>query len=201
MNGVTRPEISTGFALAALAALLAFVVVGHLAWLVADTAVTGYDELAFLDHLVKYRRLLTEAGPAEWLGYLHFSNYPALPFLAGHLAGEAGGQSIFSFRLVGVMAHLLWILAAFGIGRRLDRPLAGLVAAYAVGLAPLATILSAAMMLRYSLEQGEAADAIEAAVQMTLKEGYRTADIAAGKPAVSTTQMGDLVCRAFGSGK
>ncbi len=66
---------------------------------------------------------------------------------------------------------------------------------------PLATILSAAMMLRYSLEQGEAADAIEAAVQMTLKEGYRTADIAAGKPAVSTTQMGDLVCRAFGSGK
>jgi 3-isopropylmalate dehydrogenase len=64
---------------------------------------------------------------------------------------------------------------------------------------PLATILSAAMLLRFSLEQGEAADAIENAVQATLKEGWRTADIAAGKPAVSTTQMGDLVCRALGS--
>ncbi len=66
---------------------------------------------------------------------------------------------------------------------------------------PLATILSTAMLLRYSLEQGEAADAIENAVQTTLKEGYRTADIAAGKPAVSTTEMGDLVCRALESGR
>jgi len=66
---------------------------------------------------------------------------------------------------------------------------------------PLATILSAAMLLRYSLRQGEAADAIEAAVQTTLKEGWRTADIAAGKPAVGTAEMGDIVCRALESGK
>ncbi len=65
---------------------------------------------------------------------------------------------------------------------------------------PLATILSAAMLLRYSLEQGGAADAIERAVQATLRDGYRTADIAAGKPAVGTAEMGDLVCRALESG-
>ena len=60
---------------------------------------------------------------------------------------------------------------------------------------PLATILSAAMLLRYSLNQPEAADAIERAVQRTLEEGWRTADIAAGKPAVGTREMGDIVCR------
>lgn len=43
---------------------------------------------------------------------------------------------------------------------------------------PLATILSAAMLLRWSLDETKAADSIEAAVKQTLKDGYRTADIA-----------------------
>ncbi|NLI53136.1 MAG: 3-isopropylmalate dehydrogenase [Clostridiales bacterium] len=60
---------------------------------------------------------------------------------------------------------------------------------------PLATILSTAMMLRYSLNQPVAADAIERAVQKTLEEGWRTADIAAGKEHIGTRQMGDIVCR------
>jgi len=60
---------------------------------------------------------------------------------------------------------------------------------------PLATILSAAMLLRYSLNQPEAAGAIERAVQRALEEGWRTADIAAGKTAVGTREMGDIVCR------
>jgi 3-isopropylmalate dehydrogenase len=60
---------------------------------------------------------------------------------------------------------------------------------------PLATILSAAMLLRYSLNQQEAALAIEKAVQNTLEEGLRTADIAAGKPSISTRQMGDAVLK------
>ena len=60
---------------------------------------------------------------------------------------------------------------------------------------PLATILSAAMLLRYSLNQPEAASAIERAVQRALEEGWRTADIAASKPAVGTREMGDIVCR------
>jgi 3-isopropylmalate dehydrogenase len=45
---------------------------------------------------------------------------------------------------------------------------------------PLATILSAAMLLRWSLDETEAADSIEAAVKQTLKDGFRTVDIASG---------------------
>lgn len=62
---------------------------------------------------------------------------------------------------------------------------------------PLATILSVAMMLRYSLDQGEAADAIENAVNETLKK-YRTADIASADTVqVTCSQMGDKVCEAL----
>ena len=59
---------------------------------------------------------------------------------------------------------------------------------------PLATILSAAMMLRYSLGNEEAADRIERAVQQVLREGYRTADIyTAGTRKIGTQGMGDAV--------
>jgi 3-isopropylmalate dehydrogenase len=64
---------------------------------------------------------------------------------------------------------------------------------------PLATILSAAMMLRFSLNQVEAADRIEAAVKKVLSQGLRTPDIySAGTTKVSTVQMGDAVVKAFG---
>ncbi|MBS0316896.1 MAG: 3-isopropylmalate dehydrogenase, partial [Proteobacteria bacterium] len=68
------------------------------------------------------------------------------------------------------------------------------------GLAnPLATILSAAMMLRYSLNQNEAAGRIEAAVKKVLAQGLRTADIwSEGTTKVGTVQMGDAVVRALG---
>ena len=68
------------------------------------------------------------------------------------------------------------------------------------GLAnPLATILSAAMMLRYSLNQNEAADRIEAAVKKVLAQGLRTADIwSEGTTKVGTVQMGDAVVKALG---
>jgi 3-isopropylmalate dehydrogenase len=67
------------------------------------------------------------------------------------------------------------------------------------GLAnPLATILSAAMMLRYSLDAGEAANDIEQAVAQVLSKGWRTADIAAPEGRVIKTQeMGQLVVRAL----
>ena len=59
---------------------------------------------------------------------------------------------------------------------------------------PLATILSAAMMLRYSLHQPEAAERIERAVQRVLRSGYRTADLyTAGMKAVGTQEMGRAV--------
>ena len=64
---------------------------------------------------------------------------------------------------------------------------------------PLATILSAAMMLRYSLDQAQAADRIEAAVKNVLAQGLRTPDIhSAGTTRVGTREMGDAVVKALG---
>jgi 3-isopropylmalate dehydrogenase len=63
---------------------------------------------------------------------------------------------------------------------------------------PLATILSAAMMLRFSLNQEDAALRIENAVKKVLAQGLRTADIfSAGTQRVSTREMGDAVVRAL----
>ncbi|HNX68662.1 MAG TPA: 3-isopropylmalate dehydrogenase [Candidatus Omnitrophota bacterium] len=59
---------------------------------------------------------------------------------------------------------------------------------------PLATILSLAMMLEYSFHQSKAARAVEAAVEKTLAEGYRSADIyTEGTTKVGCAKMGDLV--------
>ena len=66
---------------------------------------------------------------------------------------------------------------------------------------PLATILSAAMMLRYSLQQPEAADRIESGVRAVLAEGYRTPDIwSEGTKRVGTREMGDAVVAAVTQG-
>ena len=63
---------------------------------------------------------------------------------------------------------------------------------------PLATILSVAMMLRYSLNQTDLAGKIEAAVNTVLDQGYRTGDIAAqGDTIIGTEEMGDLVVAAL----
>ncbi|OZI53470.1 3-isopropylmalate dehydrogenase [Bordetella genomosp. 5] len=63
---------------------------------------------------------------------------------------------------------------------------------------PLATILSAAMLLRYSLDLAPQADRIEAAVRKVLADGLRTADIhEAGTTKVSTAEMGDAVLKAL----
>jgi 3-isopropylmalate dehydrogenase len=63
---------------------------------------------------------------------------------------------------------------------------------------PLATILSAAMMLRFSLNQAEAADRIETAVKKVLAQGLRTPDIySEGTTKVGTAQMGDAVVKAL----
>ena len=59
---------------------------------------------------------------------------------------------------------------------------------------PIATILSAAMMLRFSFDLDREADAVEAAVQKVLSEGFRTGDIMSeGCKKVSTSEMGDLI--------
>lgn len=58
---------------------------------------------------------------------------------------------------------------------------------------PIAQILSAAMMLRYSFDLNDAATAIESAVKKVLENGYRTADLADESTPVSTKEMGDLI--------
>jgi 3-isopropylmalate dehydrogenase len=66
---------------------------------------------------------------------------------------------------------------------------------------PVATILSAAMLLRYSLELGEEAQAIEDAVQAVLEEGYRTKDIREeGTTLVGTREMGSLIADRIANG-
>ena len=63
---------------------------------------------------------------------------------------------------------------------------------------PIATILSAAMMLRYSLDLDKEADAVGTAVQKVLTEGYRTGDIMSdGCKLVGTKEMGDLIADAI----
>jgi 3-isopropylmalate dehydrogenase len=63
---------------------------------------------------------------------------------------------------------------------------------------PLATIMSAAMMLRFSLNQPQAADRIEAAVGKVLEQGLRTVDIySEGTTRVNTREMGDAVVQAL----
>lgn len=66
---------------------------------------------------------------------------------------------------------------------------------------PIATILSAAMMLRYSFDLDREADAVENAVREVLRAGYRTVDIMPRQgeekeniTQVGTSQMGDLIC-------
>ena len=60
---------------------------------------------------------------------------------------------------------------------------------------PIATILSAAMMLRFSFDLDKEADSIEAAVAAVLKDGYRTIDIMSeGRKKIGTAEMGDRIC-------
>ncbi|NBI13139.1 3-isopropylmalate dehydrogenase [[Haemophilus] felis] len=62
---------------------------------------------------------------------------------------------------------------------------------------PIAQILSAAMMLRYSFHLRDAADGIENAVKKVLADGHRTADLADGIQPISTQAMGDLITQAI----
>jgi 3-isopropylmalate dehydrogenase len=63
---------------------------------------------------------------------------------------------------------------------------------------PIATVLSLAMMLRYTLDEARLADKVDAAVGKVLSNGLRTADIGGGVDAVSTSVMGDAIVAALG---
>ena len=90
-----------------------------------------------------------------------------------------------------------------GTGKGLYEPIHGTAPDIAgKGVAnPLATILSLAMMLRYTLDNGEAADAVEGAVGAVLDRGLRTPDIQSpGSTVVGTVEMGDAVAAALKDG-
>jgi 3-isopropylmalate dehydrogenase len=89
--------------------------------------------------------------------------------------------------------------ASLGDGTGLYEPIHGSAPDIAgQGIAnPTGTILSAAMLFRYSLNHPEAADAIEAAVDAVYEAGYRTPDLAGdGLTKVNTAKMGELVAQA-----
>lgn len=65
---------------------------------------------------------------------------------------------------------------------------------------PIAQILSAALLLRYSLGADEAADAIEQAVNKALEAGHRTGDLANSNNAIGTSEMGDIIARFVAEG-
>ncbi len=107
--------------------------------------------------------------------------------------------------LASVLAGSLGMLASasLGEGTALYEPGHGSAPDIAgLGTAnPLAAVISAALMLRYSFGCGEAAECVERAVASLLAEGYRTADMMAeGFELVGTEQMGDLVAKRIESG-
>ena len=65
---------------------------------------------------------------------------------------------------------------------------------------PIAQILSAALLLRYSLGADDAADAIEQAVNKALEAGHRTSDLANSGNAIGTNEMGDIIARYVAEG-
>lgn len=140
MTHSTRREVSPSFVFIVLSLLLTFILLGHIAWLSADTDIGGYNELAYLDQMVKYGQHLQTEPATRWFGYLDLTNDPPLAFFFAHLVSLFAGKSIFGFRLASAIFHLIWILAAYGIGRRLDRPMTGLVAAFLVAFSPAANL-------------------------------------------------------------
>ncbi len=65
---------------------------------------------------------------------------------------------------------------------------------------PIAQILSLALLLRYSLQATEAADAVERAINRALAAGHRTGDLAGNGAAIATDEMGDIIARLIGEG-
>lgn len=66
---------------------------------------------------------------------------------------------------------------------------------------PIAQILSLALLLRYSLKQEAAAQAIEKAINQALEQGYRTADLAGEGKAIGTAEMGDIIAKFVAQGE
>ncbi len=172
--------------------------------MVRNRKVTSIDKANVLNSMVLWREVVNEVArefPEVELNHLLVDNAAMqlirdpLQFdviLAGNMFGDIlSDEAAMLTGSIGMLPS-----ASLGDFKGLYEPVHGSAPDIAgQGIAnPLATILSAAMMLRYSFHQEEAARCIEKAVEQVLNEGYRTADLYRGEgEKVNTSQMGDLV--------
>ncbi len=171
--------------------------------------VTSVDKANVLTTMVLWREVVTEVAadyPDVELNHIYVDNatmqlvrYPQQfdVLLCGNMFGDIiSDEAAMLTGSMGMLASASLNSDRFG----LYEPAGGSAPDIAgQGIAnPIAQILSAAMMLRYSLGQEEAAAAIEAAVAATLDRGVMTADIAtSGVQPVNTRQMGDAIVAAL----
>ena len=172
--------------------------------MVRNKRLTSIDKANVLNSMVLWREVVSEVAkefPEVELNHLLVDNAAMqlirdpLQFdviLAGNMFGDIlSDEAAMLTGSIGMLPS-----ASLGDFKGLYEPVHGSAPDIAgEGVAnPLATILSAAMMLRYSFRQEDAAKCIEKAVEDILNEGYRTADLYRGEGTkVNTSEMGDLV--------
>ncbi len=168
--------------------------------------VASIDKANVLTSMVLWRQVVEEVAkdyPEVELRHLYVDNasmqlirdpHQFDVILAGNMFGDIlSDEAAMLTGSIGMLPS-----ASLGDGKGLYEPVHGSAPDIAgMGIAnPCAMILSAAMMLRYSFNLKEAADAVERAVSQVLDEGFRTADLYRGKEGekkVSTREMGDAI--------
>ena len=167
--------------------------------------VTSVDKANVLSAMVLWREVVTEVGQRYddiELNHMYIDNATMQLVRDPHQFDVLLGGNMFGDILTDECAMItgsMGLLPSASINEKsfgIFEPAGGSAPDIAgQGIAnPVAQILSAAMMLRYSLSQESAADAIEAAVADVLKAGIHTVDIAADREqAVSTAAMGDAI--------
>lgn len=180
-------------------------------------SLTSIDKANVLENGVLWRTTVSELGRAQYpdvkLSHLYVDN-AAMQLIKNPKSFDVVlAENLFGDILSDEMAMIagsLGMLPSASLGTRetatgrfgLFEPSGGTAPDIAgKGIAnPIAQILSAAMMLRHSLGQPEAADAIEAAVRQVIDDGLRTGDIfSEGTRRVGTSGMGDAICGALES--
>ena len=171
--------------------------------------VTSVDKANVLAESRMWRRIVTEMQAKEYpeieLNHLYVDNCAMQLVLNPGQFDVVLTNNIFGDILsdeASVLGGSIGLLpsASLGDGTGLYEPIHGSAPDIAgQGIAnPTGTILSAAMLFRYSLDQQAAADAVEAAVDKVYEAGYRTADLfGEGMTKVNTQEMGELVAKAL----
>ena len=171
--------------------------------------VTSVDKANVLAESRMWRKIVTEMQAKEYpeieLNHLYVDNCAMQLVLNPGQFDVVLTNNIFGDILsdeASVLGGSIGLLpsASLGDGTGLYEPIHGSAPDIAgQGIAnPTGTILSAAMLFRYSLDQQAAADAVEAAVDKVYEAGYRTADLfGEGLTKVNTQEMGELVAKAL----